>query len=58
MRNRKRRRLTQEQAAPTPPTAPAAPQKVAPAPVVEELAAPEEEAPQKTRKRKSLFSKD
>ena len=57
MRNKKRRRLAREREAAA---TPEAPKKVAPtpAPVVEELAAPEEEAPKKTRKRKSLFSKE
>ena len=55
MRNRKRRRRAREREEAA---TPEAPKKVAPtpAPVVEELAAPEEEV--KPRKRKSLFSKD
>jgi hypothetical protein len=52
MRNRKRRRLIQQEPTPVIESIPTP----APEPVVEELAAPEEEV--KPRKRKSLFSKD
>tara|TARA_R110000824_G_C14695061_1_gene621949 strand:- start:197 stop:352 length:156 start_codon:yes stop_codon:yes gene_type:complete len=51
MRNRKRRRLIQQEPTPVTESAP-----TPAAPVVEDLAVPEKEV--KPRKRKSLFSKD
>ena len=58
MRNRKRRRLVRQAAVKAVEEAASAPVVEELTAPVEELATPVEEEPKKTRKRKSLFSKD